>query len=252
MKKMFFGIAIVSIILMLVSCAKKEEENIVERKFNKKTETVQNNVSNMTKAEIIQKESVKDDEANTAETTVVKEKVQIEKADTTSVKAEVIVKKVFKTYISSITKNGDNYSVILDNSILINNVKIEDNKLVFPYNESNGKNYYFIWCNDKYLLGKIKKDIINNKIKTSTAKPKITKIVIKKLDKGALQGFAEVEFDSEFSIKSIPIFIGGKYGDNIGNPSVKIDGKYVTMVKIIDKEWKKIIQKKVLEKFYQD
>ncbi len=242
MRKVFYGIAIVSVLFLLVSCARKEKEAVVERKFNTKNENVQANVAKNTAIKTVKTATVDTSAALTKEAEVAKPVTQ----------QAPQVKKVFKTYISKITKDNGSYDIILDNVILVKNVNITDNKIVFPFSESNGKRYYFIWCNEKYLLGKIKDDILHNKIKSLSIKPAITNIKIKKLDKGALQGFAEVEFDNEFSIKSIPIFIGGKYGDNIGNPAVKIDGKYVPMVKILDKEWKKIIQKKVLAKFYKD
>ena len=242
MKRLFYVFMWVALVGILMSCAQKGTGTAVERKFTAKNENVQSDVSTTT-----QTNSIQESLANTQTATVVPVKkeivVQTEKT---------VVKKTFKTFVSTIVKNSNSYDITLDGVILIKNVKIVNNKLVFPYTESNGKKYYFIWCNDKGLLGKIKNEIIKNKTKTATIKPKITKIVIKKLNKGALQGFAEVEFDKEFSIKSIPIFIGGKYGDNIGNPAVKIDGKYVPMVKILDREWKKVIQKRVLEKFYQD
>ena len=242
MRKVFYGIAIVSVLFLLVSCARKEKEAVVERKFNTKNENVQANVAKNTAIKTVKTVTVDTSAALTKEAEASKPVTQ----------QAPQVKKVFKTYISKITKDNGSYDIILDNVILVKNVNITDNKIVFPFSESNGKRYYFIWCNEKYLLGKIKDDILHNKIKSLSIKPAITNIKIKKLDKGALQGFAEVEFDNEFSIKSIPIFIGGKYGDNIGNPAVKIDGKYVPMVKILDKEWKKIIQKKVLAKFYKD
>ncbi len=231
---------IVALVLMLAffSCKKAENVEKVERKFEaEKTletpgkETAEPQASGP--GEEIREE---------APSTTVTDKAP---ADTPKT---AVPAKAYATRITAVNQSAEEYSVELDGAVLVKGITFEDGRIVLPYSVSGESKYYFLWANEIKFLNFLGDGIQKKSVAGKGPLPSITEIKIKKYESGALKGWAEVELNGEYWIKSIPIFMSQR-GNNIGEPSVKVEGRYVPKVEFINEEWKKLLQEKIFAKF---
>ena len=240
MKK--FTIVIFAIVILLfAACAKEDTSQPVERKFDSTS------VDADDMKDIVFDQSMGEDEDE-----YLAEQGKEAKKETEEIKKEAVKTPVKKDFISKVTAfaKGDDgkYSITINDRIKILGITIVNGKAIMPSNEWNGKKYYFVWANDPGFLAMIADAIINKSISTAST-TEITKVDVRVKDSGTLKGYGEIEINGEFLIKSIPVFIGGRYGDGIGDPAIKVDGEWAPMVKFTDKGFKKTVKEMVLEKY---
>ncbi len=240
--KKFTIIFVAIIILLFAACAKEDTSQPVERKFDSTS------VDADDMKDIVFDQSMGEDEDE-----YLAEKEEEAKKEAEEVKKEVVKKSVKKDFTSKITafaKTDDGkYSITINEKIKISGITITNGKAIMPYNEWNGKKYYFVWANDPGFLAMVADTIINKSI-ASASTTEITKADVRAKDSGTLKGYGEIEINGEFLIKSIPVFIGGRYGDGIGDPAIKVDGEWAPMVEFLDKGFKKTVKEIVLKKYY--
>ncbi len=233
--KKFTIIFVAIIILLFAACAKEDTSQPVERKFDSTS------VDADDMKDIVFDQSMGEDE----------DEYLAEKEE--EVKKEVVKESVKKDFISKITafaKSDDGkYSITINEKIKISGITVTNGKAIMPYNEWNGKKYYFVWANDPGFLAMVADAIINKSI-ASASTTEFTKADVRAKDSGTLKGYGEIEINGEFLIKSIPVFIGGRYGDGIGDPAIKVDGEWAPMVEFLDKGFKKTVKEIVLKKYY--
>jgi DNA-binding cell septation regulator SpoVG len=247
-------IALILILLLaFLGCKNSGKEEAVERKFTTEKTMEQQSTGTPEKKEktLASTPNMEQNTIDNGQLTMDNEKKEIRSKEGVEKEKKIeSIPKNYKTKITNITKGVDNYEVTFDNLIVVKNVRIENNHLIFPYSTSGERKYYFIWANEKELLAKFYTEILNNKVSSYQGKPVITGIKIKKYESSSLKGWADVELDNEFTVKSIPIFMGGRYNkNNIGEPAVKVDGKYVPMVTFKDKIWKNELQEAIFKKY---
>lgn len=158
-------------------------------------------------------------------------------------------------YITKIDKQKDFISIELNNSLEIHNLKITDNNniktIISPQYQNKNTNYsYFSFLNKQF-----KEDIINsvntNKITEQEENKidyKINKFKI--INSKTLKATFSVIFNDLFEVNAT--IMNGKNGLWIQWPSQKKEDKWNKLFVIKDKDLKKDIEDKIINKYNKD
>jgi DNA-binding cell septation regulator SpoVG len=147
--------------------------------------------------------------------------------------------------ITKISKKNSNFNIVLNNSIQILNIEMQNNELRFPIYKSKNKQYqqFSILKRDFKLY--LRNSLLENKAFSNTKSISFNINKLCKLKNNiAVKAFASVIFDNEIEVECR--IMQGKDGLWIAWPSSKINNRWVKNFKFINKNLQKEIETKLI------
>ncbi|MDR1522438.1 MAG: SpoVG family protein [Endomicrobium sp.] len=147
--------------------------------------------------------------------------------------------------ITAISNKNNKFNIILNNSIQILNIELQNNELKFPTYKSKNKQYQQFSILKRDFKIYLKDSLLGNKVLSNNRDVSFNtnKLYILRNNTG-IKAFASVIFDNEIEIECR--IIQGKNSLWIAWPSNKINDRWVKNFKFIDKNLQKKVETKLI------
>ncbi|MDR2396143.1 MAG: SpoVG family protein [Endomicrobium sp.] len=147
--------------------------------------------------------------------------------------------------ITAISNKNNKFNIILNNSIQILNIELQNNELKFPTYKSKNKQYQQFSILKRDFKIYLKDSLLGNKVLSNNRDISFNtnKLYILRNNTG-IKAFASVIFDNEIEIECR--IIQGKNSLWIAWPSNKINDRWVKNFKFIDKNLQKKVETKLI------